>query len=121
MTNEIIEAKKEYEKLAKEFFENLNYEDQLKVFYHVVKNIYDAELTENLTYRGILYDKFKFETDSYSVGMDCGFLDLHNSIYTKNDLEENLQSVLNQLKINVDQAQFNQLLYILLYGIKPKF
>ena len=114
-------SKIEYDKSAQEFFDNLKYEDKLKAFYYIVKNIHDAELNENLTFRGVLYDKFNFDKDSYSIGMDCGFLDLHNSIYTKDDLRENLQSVLNQLKITVDQNKFNQLLHVLAYGIKPEF
>lgn len=118
---EIESSQKEYDKSAEDFFNNLSYEDKLKAFYHVVKNIHDAEINEKLTYRGVLYDKFKFDKDSYSIGMNCGFLDLHNSIYTSEDLKKNLQSVLNQLKITVDQNKFKQLLHVLAYGIQPEF
>jgi hypothetical protein len=35
------------------------------------------------TYRYVLYDVFDFGPDAYSVGMECGYMDLHNAIDTK--------------------------------------
>ena len=33
------------------------------------------------SYRYALYEVFGFEADSYIVGMDCGYLDLHNALF----------------------------------------
>jgi hypothetical protein len=77
-----------YEKECDDYWSNLSYEEQLKAFYSVVKRIHRAEIVENTSYRGALYDVFGFDLDSYGVGMECGYLDLHNAIYTDAELKE---------------------------------
>lgn len=69
-----------YEKECDEYWDNLSYDDKLKAFYSVVKRIVEAEIIEGRSYRGVLYDKFQFDMDSYVIGMDCGYMTLHNSI-----------------------------------------
>ncbi len=64
-----------------EYWNSLSYEDQLKAFYSVVKRIHKGEVKDKGTYRYILYDIFGFGPESYALGMDCGFMDLHNAIY----------------------------------------
>lgn len=75
-----LEAQKHYENLSNEFWESLSYEDQLKAFYAVCKRIYQGEVIDRGTYRYVLYDVFGFCPDAYVLGMDCGFMYLHNSI-----------------------------------------
>ena len=69
-----------YEKECDEYWDNLSYDDKLKAFYSVVKRIVEGEIIEGRSYRGVLYDKFQFDMDSYGIGMDCGYMTLHNSI-----------------------------------------
>ena len=69
-----------YEKECDEYWDNLSYDDKLKAFYSVVKRIVEGEIIEGRSYRGVLYDKFQFDMDSYVIGMDCGYMTLHNSI-----------------------------------------
>lgn len=69
-----------YEKECDEYWDNLSYDDKLKAFYSVVKRIVEGEIVEGRSYRGVLYDKFQFDMDSYGIGMDCGYMTLHNSI-----------------------------------------
>ena len=76
------------ENASEEFWNKLTYDEKLMAFYSVVKRIKKGELDEQGTYRHILYDVFGFDVDAYSMGMECGFLDLHNSIYTRESLKE---------------------------------
>lgn len=79
------ESTKLYEDECDTWWEDLPYDEKLKAFYSVVKRIVQAELKDQGTYRWALYDVFRFGPESYSIGMDCGFMDLHNSIYTQEE------------------------------------
>lgn len=76
------------ENASEGFWNKLTYDEKLMAFYSVVKRIHKGELDEKGSYRYILYDVFGFDVDAYSMGMECGFLDLHNSIYTHESLKE---------------------------------
>ena len=69
-----------YEDDVNTFWKNLSIDDQLKAFYAVVKPIHQGDYVESGSYRYVLYDIFQFGTDAYSLGMDCGYMDLHNTI-----------------------------------------
>lgn len=79
------EAKASFEKEAEDAWNSLDYDTQLRVFYAVVKRIYEGEIKEKGTYRYILYDKFGFGPEAYIKGMDCGFMYLHNAIIDGED------------------------------------
>lgn len=74
------ETKDAREKECDEYWNNLPYEDQLKAFYSVVKRIYQGEIKDKGSYRWVLYDVFNFGPEAYSLGMDCGYMYLHNAI-----------------------------------------
>lgn len=81
VTQETIKAaKSEYESECDEYWESLPYDDRLKAFYSVVKRIYKGEIKDKGSYRWVLYDVFGFGPEAYSMGMDCGFMYLHNAI-----------------------------------------
>lgn len=82
LQEEFDKAKFIYEKTCEEFWDKLSYDDKLKAFYSVVKRIHQAELVDRGSYRWALYDVFKFDTDAYGIGMECGYMELHNSITT---------------------------------------
>lgn len=86
LTENIKKATLEEEKANNEFWENLSYDDQLKAFYSVIKRLVQGELKDHGTYRWVLYDVFNFGPESYGIGMDCGYMELHNAIYTSKDL-----------------------------------
>jgi hypothetical protein len=69
-----------YDRESKELWESLDEDSQLKLFYWVVKNITEGELIDKGTYRWILYEKFKFNEQAYSIGINSGFMRLHKSI-----------------------------------------
>lgn len=62
------------------FWNGLTYEQKLNAFHSVCKRIYQGDVVEGRSYRGVLYDIFKFGPDSYLVGMECNYMDLHNYI-----------------------------------------
>lgn len=70
----------EYNQESEDFWNSLTYKQQGQAFYHVVKNIMQKE-KEGYSYRGMLYDVFNFEPDMYAIGMEAGYLDLHNILY----------------------------------------
>lgn len=74
------EVMSKYDEDATEAWSKLTYEQQGQAFYYVVKNIMKGE-KEGYSYRGMLYDVFDFEPDMYGVGMQAGYLDLHNMLY----------------------------------------
>ena len=74
------EVAKEYEKECDTYWKGLSKEDQLKAFYSVVKRIHKGEIEEQGSYRWVLYNVFGFGPEAYSIGMECGFLDLHNML-----------------------------------------
>jgi hypothetical protein len=77
------EASENYEKECEEYWNKLPQEEQLKAFYSVVKRIYKGEIEVQGSYRYVLYNVFGFGPEAYSIGMDCGYLDLHNCIDTE--------------------------------------
>jgi hypothetical protein len=85
----IRNAAKIYEQSTNDFWEALPYDDKLKAFYAVCKRIHKADLEDKGTYRYALYDVFNFNSDAYTVGMECGYLEIHNALFeAKNPKEE---------------------------------
>ena len=75
-----MEAKEKYEDSVNEFWHSLDYEEKLKAFYYVCKGIYKGDVIDRGTYRYVLYNVFEFDSDAYGLGMDCGYMHLHNVI-----------------------------------------
>lgn len=83
--NETMDA---YQKEADELWESLPHDDRLKLFCAVVRILSKAELEDNRSYRGVLYSAFGFDEGSYAVAQCAGFLALHNSIFTVEELQK---------------------------------
>lgn len=62
------------------FFNCLTKHQQLLVFCEIVSKLVKAELLDRVSYRGVLYGEFNFDSNSYLKAQLSGFLDLHNSI-----------------------------------------
>jgi len=62
------------------WWDELTEQEREDAFYSVCKRIHQSEIKDRGTYRYALYDVFKFGTNMYSQGMDCGFMALHNAI-----------------------------------------
>lgn len=86
-----------FEKESEDVWDSLEYNQQLRVFYAVIKRLYEAEAKDKGSYRYILYDKFGFGPESYIIGMDCGLMYLHNA-YVDIDEFESLRKENIELK-----------------------
>lgn len=82
------EGRVRFEKESEEAWSSLDYDTKLRVFYAVIKRLYEAEAKDKGTYRYILYDKFGFGPESYAIGMDCGLMYLHNAYVDIDEMEE---------------------------------
>lgn len=81
------EGAKNYEAEVDALWEATPYEDKLKYFYAIVKRIHKAEILDQGTYRYALYDVFGFGPEAYGLGMDCGFMSLHNSVFPEKNID----------------------------------
>lgn len=81
------EDRDEYDKEAESWWINLPYEDRLKAFYSVCKRIHKGDIKDKGSYRYVLYEVFDFGFEAYTLGMNCGYMDIHNSIVTDEEKE----------------------------------
>ncbi len=75
------DAKQLYARECEQFWQDLPYEDKLKAFYTVISKMHKAEVVNRSTYRGALYGTFQFGTEAYVLGMNAGYLEMHNLIF----------------------------------------
>ena len=110
------EALEQYTQKAKEYFESLEMNNQLLLFFHITNTIYANYFEDNSSYRGLLYDKFGFGPEAYSLGMDSGMFALHNAISTPDESEERFNTLVKFLKLDLSKKELNSLRNIFLYG-----
>lgn len=80
LSQQMEESRKQYEAENDAWWNGLTEKEREDAFYAVVKRICKAELKDQGSYRYALYDVFGFNEGMYMRGMECGFIDLHNSI-----------------------------------------
>ena len=110
------EVLEQYQQKAKEYFVSLNTDNQLLLFFYFTNIIFENYFKDNGSYRGLLYDKFKFGPEAYSLGMDSGMFTLHNSISTPDENEERFNALIKFLKLDLSKKELNSLRNIFLYG-----
>jgi hypothetical protein len=110
------EAIEEYKKRAKEYFKSLEVDNQLFLFFHITNCIYENYFNDNGSYRGLLYDKFGFGPDSYSIGLDSGMFAVHNSISTPKENEERFQAFMKFLKLELSKEDMKSARNYFEYG-----
>lgn len=93
-----------YESETFEWWNNLPYEDRLRAFYSVCRRIYKGDVEERRSYRGVLYDTFGFDPSSYGIGMECGYMELHNLIFTGIEAKKKEIDDLKQLSLEFDNG-----------------
>lgn len=96
------EADQRYEDENDAWWNSLSKQEREDAFYAVVKRIYQAEIVDQGTYRYALYDVFGFGSHMYIQGMSCGFMELHNSIYTREEMRKLHDRELAAAGINVN-------------------
>lgn len=75
---EKLEAQREQE--ADEFWNSLTLEQKHNAFYSVVKRIHQGDIVDKGSYRYVLYDVFGFGPEAYGLGIDCGYMKIHNRL-----------------------------------------
>jgi hypothetical protein len=81
------ESELAYQADCDSYWNGLSEDDKLKAFYSVVKRIHKAELIDGGSYRWTLYDVFGFGPEAYGIGMECGYMELHNRIMDKEEYD----------------------------------
>jgi hypothetical protein len=91
ISNAFNEAMDSFQKEADELWNSLPYDDRLKIFCAVSKRIYEGEIRDKRSYRGVLYSTFGFEPDAYAVAQCAGYMSIHNSIYDGENLFKTIE------------------------------
>jgi len=79
-------ARLEYEAKNDAWWNGLTEEERENAFYAVCKRIRKADIVDNGSYRYGLYDVFGFDLGMYARGMDCGYMDIHNALFSGEEL-----------------------------------
>ena len=111
-----VNAELDYKQKAKAYFESLDTDTKLLLFYHITNTIFQNYFTDKGSYRGLLYDKFEFGPEAYGLGYSSGMFAIHNAIYTPDELEENLNTLVDHLKLDLSKKELDSLRRIFLYG-----
>jgi hypothetical protein len=106
----------QYKQKAKEYFDSLETDNQLLLFFHITNTIFENYFKDSGSYRGLLYDKFKFGPEAYSLGMDSGMFTLHNSISTPDENEEKFNALMKFLKLELSKEDLKSARNIFTYG-----
>ena len=95
----------QYKQKANEYFDSLETDNQLLLFFHITNTIFENYFKDSGSYRGLLYDKFKFGPEAYSLGMDSGMFTLHNSISTPDENEEKFNALMKFLDLDLTKEK----------------
>ena len=82
------EAVEEHDKKNDEWWNNLTEQEREDAFYAVCKRIWQADGKDGGTYRYALYDVFGFDPSMYGLGMECGYMSIHNAIFDGEQLNK---------------------------------
>jgi len=69
-------------------WESLSEDQRIDMFCAVMERVHKGEIEQKGSYRYVLYDIFKFSPAAYTQAQMAGFLDIHNCIYTPNEIRE---------------------------------
>jgi len=90
--------REQYDVECNQFWDDLSEEDKLKAFYSVCKRIHKGDVEDRRSYRGVLYNVFGFGFESYTIGMDGGYMSIHNLIIAGIDAKETVKEPANPMK-----------------------
>lgn len=102
------EVDEENQKREDEVWESLDYETQLDVFCAIMRKLKQGEIDESRSYRGILYDVFGFDLDSYTRAQFAGFLDIHNAIIPKSEIYHIIEKFISKHNLSITKEQLNE-------------
>lgn len=92
--------------LSEGFWKNLSGEEQLWVFCAIMRRLHKGYVEDGgRSYRGILYDVMEWGPEAYASAQCSGFLDIHNCIFTDDDLSEMVMGINKHLGVELDKEQ----------------
>lgn len=112
-----VNAEKDYKQKAKDYFETLDTDTKLLLFYHITNTIYENYFNDKGSYRGLLYDKFDFGPEAYGLGYSSGMFSIHNAIFTPDELEENFNKLVDHLELDLSKKEIDSLKRYFIYGV----
>ena len=119
--DEVENFKKSFGTLCKQEWNTLSEEKRIMIWYYVCKQIYVNEFVDKGSYRHLIYTLFEFGPEVYSLGMDCGLMQIHNSITMTEDLRDNAALALRHFGLELpEKSTFEDFMYCLLHGITTK-
>ena len=87
------------------WWESLPAEQQQWAFYNVCRLIYEGDVKQQRSYRGVLYDTFGWGPEAYVLGMEARYMNLHNLIGDGREYQSNLpQWRLDQINQELNDA-----------------
>lgn len=92
----VDESMRVYSQRAEEYWNTLSPEQRLMAFHAVCSRVHRGDITEQGSYRHVLYSVFGFDRRAYMIGMSCGYLEIHNAI--ANGLHTQTQAIQDSLK-----------------------
>ena len=106
---EFLKAEEElqdlYTQKAKEYFESFETDNQLLLFFHITNQIFEHYFHGSGSYRSLLYDKFKFGPEAYSLGCSSGMFNVHNAISTPDETEERFQKFIKHMNLDLTKEE----------------
>jgi hypothetical protein len=99
------EIERDYDNDVDAWWYGLTEDERQLAFYSVVKRLVKGELRDRGTYRYVLYDVFGFDASSYMMGMNCGYMELHNSIYTREEMRELRELAASSVKVITSKVE----------------
>ena len=92
------------------YWKSLTVDQQMAAFNCVIRRLYDGEINEQRSYRGVLYDVFGFGPESYARAQMAGFLAIHNAIHTIDEESDQLMAFAKYLGLTVSDQQVDEFL-----------
>jgi len=93
-----------------DYWKSLTVDQQMAAFNCVIRRLYDGEINEQRSYRGVLYDVFGFGPESYARAQMAGFLAIHNAIHTIDEESDQLKAFAKYLGLAVSEEQVDEFL-----------
>lgn len=93
-----------------DFWSKLTTEEQMSAFNCVIRRLYEGEIVQQRSYRGVLYDVFGFGPEAYARAQMAGFLAVHNAIVTIDEESKQLAAFAKFLGVDVTNEKIDEFL-----------
>lgn len=113
--NAFLEAIEHEKDLSESFWNSLSSEEQLWAFCAMIRRLHQGELEDKRSYRGVLYTTFGWGPEAYAAAQCAGYLDIHNSIHTSEDLATIAKFVVEDLGHEVNEERIQEIIFKRLY------